>query len=133
VNVERGYLRVKRKWKKGDVIEILFPMPILRVVANDEVVEDRGKVAVERGPIVFCAEGKDNGGSALNLALADSTNLQQWYRKDLLGGVVAITGGGLVVDEKGNEIRKQNLFLVPYCTWANRGAWEMAVWLIRKP
>ena len=133
VNIDRGYLRFRRKWRKGDVIEILFPMPVLRVVANDEVVEDRGKVAVERGPIVFCAEGKDNGGSALNLALSDSTNLQQWYRNDLLGGVVAITGSGLVVDEKGNEIRKQNLFLIPYSTWANRGAWEMMVWLIRKP
>lgn len=133
VNIDRGYLRFRRKWRKGDVIEILFPMPVLRVVANDEVVEDRGKVAVERGPIVFCAEGKDNGGSALNLALSDSTNLQQWYRNDLLGGVVAITGSGLVVDEKGNEIRKQNLFLIPYSAWANRGAWEMMVWLIRKP
>lgn len=133
VKVDRGYLRLKRKWRKGDVIEILFPLPVRRVMAHENVVEDKGRVAVERGPIVFCAEGLDNGGTALNLALPDSSKLQQWYRNDLLGGVGVITGSGLVVDEKGNEIRKQNLFLIPYCTWANRGAWEMAVWLIRKP
>jgi DUF1680 family protein len=132
VNIDHGYLRLKRKWIRGDIIEILFPMEIKRVLANEQVAEDRGKVAVERGPIVFCAEGRDNGGTALNLALPDSSKLQQWYRSDLLGGVGVITGNGLVVDARGQIIRKQNLFLIPYCTWGNRGAWEMAVWLIRK-
>ncbi|MGB9893181.1 MAG: glycoside hydrolase family 127 protein [Candidatus Saccharicenans sp.] len=132
IQVDRGFLRLKRKWRKGDVIEIIFPMPIRRVLANERVADDRGRVAVERGPIVFCAEGKDNGGTALDLALPDSAKLQQWFRNDLLGGVSVVSGSGLVVDAKGNEIRKQNLFLIPYCTWANRGAWEMAVWLLRK-
>lgn len=132
VKIDRGYLKIKRKWRRGDVVEIIFPMEIKRVVAHEKVVEDRGRVAVERGPIVFCAEGIDNGGTAMNLALPDSSKLQQWFRNDLMGGVGVITGSGLVVDEKGNEIRKQNLFLVPYYAWANRGAWEMAVWLLRK-
>ena len=132
VKVDRGYLRLNRKWRKGDVIEIIFPMPIRRVLANERVAENRGRVAVERGPIVFCAEGKDNGGTALDLALPDSAKLQQWFRSDLLAGVTVVTGNGLVVDSRGNEVRKQNLFLIPYCTWANRGAWEMAVWLLRK-
>ncbi|MGB9763772.1 MAG: glycoside hydrolase family 127 protein [Candidatus Saccharicenans sp.] len=133
VNIDRGYLRLRRKWVRGDVLEVFFPMEIRRVLANEKVEEDRGKVAVERGPIVYCAEGRDNGGTALNLALPDSSKLQQWYRDDLLGGVGIITGRGLIVDEKGREIRNQDLFLIPYCTWANRGAWEMAVWLWRKP
>jgi len=132
VKVDRGYLRLNRKWRKGDVIEIIFLMPIRRVLANERVAENRGRVAVERGPIVFCAEGKDNGGTALDLALPDSAKLQQWFRSDLLAGVTVVTGNGLVVDSRGNEVRKQNLFLIPYCTWANRGAWEMAVWLLRK-
>ncbi|RFT16708.1 MAG: putative glycosyl hydrolase of unknown function (DUF1680) [Candidatus Saccharicenans subterraneus] len=132
VEIDRGYLRIKRKWVRGDVVEILFPMPVRRVVAHPDVVENRGRVAIERGPVVFCAEGRDNGGTALNLAVPDTTRFQQWYRNDLLGGVTVITGGGLVVDDKGNEIRKQNLFLIPYSGWANRGAWEMAVWLLRK-
>ncbi|MFA4925077.1 MAG: beta-L-arabinofuranosidase domain-containing protein [Candidatus Aminicenantales bacterium] len=132
VAVDRGYLRLKRKWKMGDVIEVLFPLEIKRVVANEQVKEDRGKVAVERGPVVYCAEGQDNGGTALNLALPDSSRLQAWYRSDLLGGVGVITGSGLAVDGQGGESRKQNLFLIPYCVWANRGPWEMTVWLIRK-
>ncbi|MDI6697350.1 MAG: glycoside hydrolase family 127 protein [Candidatus Saccharicenans sp.] len=132
VEVDRGYLRIKRRWVRGDVVEILFPMPVRRVVANPQVAENRGRVAIERGPVVFCAEGRDNGGTALNLAVPDSTRFQQWYRNDLLGGVTVITGGGLAVDDRGNEVRKQNLFLIPYSVWANRGAWEMAVWLLRK-
>ncbi|MDD8020765.1 MAG: glycoside hydrolase family 127 protein [Acidobacteriota bacterium] len=133
VKVERGYLRLTRKWKNGDVIEILFPLEIKRVVASEQVAEDRGKVAVERGPIVYCAEGRDNGGTALNLVLPDGAKLQSWYRNDLLGGAGVVTGQGLAVDEQTRETRKQNLFLIPYCLWANRGPWEMAVWLIRQP
>lgn len=132
VAVDRGYLRLKRKWKMGDVMEVLFPLEIKRVIANEQVKEDRGKVAVERGPVLYCAEGQDNGGTALNLALPDSSRLQAWYRSDLLGGVGVITGSGLAVDGQGGESRKQNLFLIPYCVWANRGPWEMTVWLIRK-
>ncbi len=132
VKVERGYLRIKRKWVRGDVIEIIFPMSIKRVKAHPQVVENRGRVAIERGPIVFCAEGRDNGGTALNLAVTPGTHFQQWFRSDLLGGVTVITGNGLVVDDKGNEIRKQTLFLIPYAVWANRGPWEMAVWMLRK-
>ncbi|MGQ9801320.1 MAG: glycoside hydrolase family 127 protein [Candidatus Saccharicenans sp.] len=132
VKIDRGYLRIKRRWVRGDVLEILFPMPVRRVVAHPAVAENKGRVAIERGPVVFCAEGRDNGGTALNLAVPDSTRFQQWYRNDLLGGVAVITGSGLVVDDNGNEISKQNLFLIPYFGWANRGTWEMAVWLIRK-
>lgn len=132
VEVDRGYLRIKRKWRRGDVVEILFPMDIKRVLAHEKVAENRGKVAVERGPVVYCAEGMDNGGTALNLVLPDSSRLQQWFRNDLMGGIGVITGSGLVVDEKGKELRKQNLFLIPYYAWANRGAWEMTVWLLRK-
>lgn len=132
VKIDRGYMKIKRKWRRGDVVEIIFPMEIKRVIAHEKVVEDQGRVAVERGPVVFCAEGIDNGGTAMNLALPDSSKLQQWFRNDLMGGVGVITGSGLVVDEKGKEIRKQNLFLIPYYAWANRGAWEMAVWLLRK-
>jgi len=123
---------LKRKWTRGDAIEVLLPLEIKRVIAHEKVKEDRGKVAVERGPVVYCAEGLDNGGTALSLVLPDSSRLQAWYRDDLLGGVEVITGSGLALDEQGQASRKQNLFLIPYATWANRGPWEMAVWLIRK-
>jgi uncharacterized protein len=98
MTMERGYVKIRRKWRSGDLIEVDFPMPIRRVTANDLVKEDAGKVALQRGPIVFCAEGVDNGGRVLNLALADDEKLSHWFRPDLLGGVEFITGKMTAVD-----------------------------------
>jgi uncharacterized protein len=93
-------------------------MRVRRVVASDAVEEDAGKVALERGPIVYCAEGADNGGRALNLKVPDRAPLTAEFRPDLLKGVVVIKG--------------QDLLAIPYYAWANRGVGEMAVWLARK-
>lgn len=132
VNPEKGFLRIKRKWKKGDILEINLPMHVRRVLAHENVEEDRGKVAVERGPVVFCAEGVDNDGNAIKLGLPDNSELKCSFKKDLLGGVSVIEGQGFILDEKGNAVKEQKIFLVPYFSWANRGANEMSVWLYRK-
>lgn len=132
LSLEKGYLQIKRRWKKEDSIEVQFPMPIRRVLAHENVIENRGKVAIERGPIVFCAEGVDNSGNALKLAIADSSELRSYFIKELLGGVTVIEGNGFLLDERGNKIKKQKIFLIPYFAWANRGKAEMAVWLFRK-
>jgi len=114
---------IRRAWKAGDAITLNLPMPIRRVVAHPKVADNAGRVAIQRGPVVYCAEWKDNGGGALNLALADGVELAAEYRKDMLGGVTVITagpaGGGM-------------LTLIPYYAWAHRGPGEMAVWLPRK-
>ncbi len=132
LDLEKGFLKIKRQWKRGDILDIYFPMPVRRVLAYDNVVEDRGKVAVERGPIVFCAEGVDNGGNAIRLELPDSSELRCYFKKDLLGGVSVIEGKGALMDEKGNEIKEQKITLIPYFLWANRGSNKMSVWLFRK-
>ena len=114
---ERGFAVVRRTWTAGDVVELQLPMPIRRVVAHPSVEADAGRVAIERGPLVYCAEGADNDGKALDLVLSDDVALEPRRRPDLLGGVVTIAGGGLE--------------LVPYYAWSHRGVGEMAVWLGR--
>jgi DUF1680 family protein len=135
VVVDKGYVRLKRKWRSGDLIELYLPMPIRKVVANDMVKEDAGKVTLQRGPVVFCAEGVDNGGNVLNLILPDDARITHWFRSDLLGGVAIITAKAQAADfgpdGKIAAKRGQDMMAVPYFAWANRGPNEMVVWLPR--
>jgi DUF1680 family protein len=80
------------------VVEVSLPMEARRVIANPAVADDEGFVAVERGPIVYCAEAPDNGGRALNVVLTDKTLLKADDRPDLLGGVTVLAGDGLAAD-----------------------------------
>ena len=129
-----GYARVRRSWKVGDVIELSLPMPVRRVVASELVAADGGMVALQRGPILFCAEGVDNGGDVLDLVLPDIAKLQSVFRPDLLNGVQVVKGPATVyvtTKDGKTEAKTIELQAVPYYAWANRGAGEMAVWLAR--
>ena len=80
-------------WKAGDdVVEVHLPMEARQVVAHEEVEADRGLVAIERGPLVYCLEGVDNGGSLAGIALSPSTSFVPEYKTDLLGGVTILQG-----------------------------------------
>lgn len=132
---EKGYVPIARTWTAGDAVEIAFPMPARRVLAREAVEADRGRVAVERGPLVYCAEFADNGGRVSDLVLPDGAALEPEFRKDLLSGVVVLTGEAGSVSEKGGRriVEKKPVTLIPYYSWANRGSGEMAVWLARDP
>jgi len=130
LNVEDGFAYIGRTWRQGDVIELDLPMPIRRVVANEKVAEDRGKVALERGPVVYCAEWVDNEASVLNLLLPDNAPLKSKYRKDMLNGIVVISGKALALDSDGKSAER-DFVAIPYYAWSNRGEGEMAVWLRR--
>lgn len=134
---EKGYVKLERKWKKGDVIELDLPMPVRRVLANEKVKEDEGLVALERGPVVYCAESADNQGNVLNLYIPDDATFKAEYREDLLNGVEVIRGNVLAMirgeDKKTIEPRPSELVAIPYYAWADRGMGEMAVWLARRP
>ena len=110
----KGYCVIDRAWKAGDVVKVAMNMPVRRIKANDKVAADRGRYAVERGPIVFCAEGIDNGGKALNACLSPSTVFTEGEIEIALTRMVSLTGGGLT--------------LVPYFAWCHRGAGEMQTW-----
>ena len=133
--LEKGYVRIERQWRAGDKVELTLPMEPRRVRANEAVKADRGRVAVERGPLVYCAEWPDNGGLVSNLILDDSAALGSEYRPDLLGGVVVVKTAAGSLSEKGGRTleEKKQAVLIPYFAWANRGRGEMAVWLARTP
>jgi len=121
--LEKGYARISREWKAGDTIELDMPMPIRRVHAHPEVKADAGRVALQRGPVVYCAEAVDNGGRVSHLSLPADAALTAEHRPNLLGGVTVITG----------TTGKGGLLAVPYYAWDNREGGEMAVWLRERP
>ena len=132
-NSSRGYLLLQRRWRRGDVIELNLPMPVRRIRANDNVEDDRGKLCIERGPIVYCLEGQDQADSTVfdKYILADTPMKLQRLPQEL-GGITAITGtaGQLLPDGRTREVPFR---AIPYSTWQNRGADQMAVWLPTSP
>ena len=135
VNPNKGYVGLSRRWKRGDVIELNLPMPVRRIAANDLVQVDHGRVALQRGPIVYAAEWPDNPGERVrNLVLPDDAKLTAEFRPDLLNGVeiVRARAVNLAYDEQGKVTKKEQDFTgIPYYAWANRGAGEMIVWIPR--
>ena len=93
--IDKGYAVVSRTWKAGDRVELALPMPVRRIVANERVAANRGRIALQRGPIVYAAEWPDNdGGRVRNLVVDDRQPLASSFRPDLLGGVQVVTGHG---------------------------------------
>ena len=133
LELEKGFARIERLWKKGDVVELALPMPVRRVVAHASVEADQGRVALQRGPIVYAAEWPDNpGGHVRNLLLPDAAPLTTEFRPDLLNGVQVVKAKAVALsyDAQGKvERREQDATFIPYYAWANRGAGEMTVWV----
>jgi uncharacterized protein len=123
---QRGYILVDREWRNGDRIELHLPMPIRQVRANSFSKEDRDRVALQRGPLVYCVEWVDNEGHALNIMLPPGTALKTESEPELFGGVETITGRGVIL---GQGVRQ--FTAVPYHAWNNRGMGEMQVWIGR--
>jgi DUF1680 family protein len=120
-----GYVHLRRLWKGGDVVELDLPMPIRRVYAHEKVEEDKGKVALMRGPIVYCLEAVDHGqADVFELSLPREAGLWAEGRPGLLGGVTVLRAAGL--DEKE---RRVELTAVPYYAWQNRDRGAMTVWI----
>ncbi len=133
---KHGYAVISMEWENGDVIDIYFPMEVKEVVADERVKQNIGRVALQRGPLVYCVEGADNQGKAWNFVLPENTEYSISFQPDLLGGVVTIQFQAPVVsiDETGQNVRTspETITAIPYFTWANRGQNEMQVWLPRK-
>lgn len=141
--LENGYLVINRNWKKGDVIRIHFDMPVCTVVANPRVSDDRGRIAVERGPLVYCAEWADNEGiNPHHLLLARqpkfeveaSYGIQNTEGDGKTFNVTAITAQAQeasVTPEGKLTAKDVRVKLIPYYAWNHRGAGKMDVWLAR--
>jgi len=119
-----GYVHLKRTWQKSDLVELDLPMSIKRVYAHEKVEADKGKVALMRGPIVYCLEAVDNTGVDFSkLQLPRKSALRADHRSGLLGGVTTLQG------EAVSDGKKVNVMAVPYYAWANRDKGAMTVWL----
>jgi len=135
--LKNGYAFIANKWKPGDKVELDLPMPVKEIEANPMVAADRDKVALQRGPLVYCLEWPDNkDGHVLDLVL-DTANIPlPSFNPQLLNGVEILKGKGWVAvrTEKGNQTAgEQDFTTIPYYAWANRGTGEMEVWMASKP
>lgn len=132
---EDGYLVIPLQ-KKQHQIELNFAMPVRRVEASNDVAADEGLVALERGPIVYCAEWIDNRGDVHNFILPNDLELKAEWKGDLLGGINVLQGSGTFFepDEKGMKVINIDgtITLIPYYAWAHRGKGPMTVWLPKK-
>jgi DUF1680 family protein len=137
-----GYIAIQREWQNGDSVTYTLDMPVEAIWANPQVRQLQGRVAIQRGPIVYCLEGVDHGGIILDRISVDARDIAAFkveYRPEFLGGSTVITGKGKVIDETGwgnalyqNQAPAQqdiDITAIPYCVWDNRASGEMRVWL----
>jgi hypothetical protein len=122
-----GYARLARTWKKDDTVELTLPMPVCRVHAHEKVEADRGRVALQRGPVVYCFEGVDNEHLA-HVYLPADAEVTAENKPDLLGGVTVLVAKGKVRRD-GAEDTDATLTAVPYYAWDHREAGSMRVWI----
>jgi hypothetical protein len=132
LKLDKGYVALSRTWKKGDTIEMNLPMPVRRVAANDQVAADRGRIALQRGPLVYAAEWPDNpNGKVRNLMLPDRARLTAEFQPALLNGVTVVKSRAIALayDAQGKVTKSEQEFTaIPYYAWANRGRGQMLVW-----
>jgi uncharacterized protein len=134
--IENGYAVLNKTWKKGDVVAVNLPMEVRKVVADPHVADDLGKVALQRGPLIYCAEWADNNGMASDFILPENTQFSTEFRKDLLNGVTVMKSEAIavVIDNTGLNVTTvpRPFTAIPYYAWAHRGKGEMMIWFPKK-
>jgi len=113
--MENGYAVIERHWNAGDVVDLELPMPVRKVLCDPRVEENRGRAAIQRGPVVYCVEARDCDHALDTISVGEEGDLDARWMPDLLGGIMAVRGAGFTA--------------IPYYAWANRGPGPMQVWL----
>jgi len=128
--IENGYAVLNRTWKKNDLVEMKLPMEVRRVKANEKLTEDIGKVALQRGPLMYCAEWPDNNGAVSGFVLPSSAAFTNSFDAGLLNGVMVLRSQATKVTVADNNVStsQQPFMAIPYYAWANRGKGEMMMW-----
>lgn len=138
--VEGGFVTLTRTWNGSTTVELDLDVEVERVAAHPEVRENAGRVALRRGPLVYCLEGADHEQPLSDYALAADPNVAESYEEDLLDGVVALTADGVAADRsawEGSLYRsldettpvETGVMAVPYYGWGHRDSGEMRVWV----
>lgn len=134
--VENGYAVIKREWKKGDVIEYNIPMPVNYIVAGSQVKYDEGRIAIQRGPVLYCVEEADNKEGVWNLIVPPSSVFTPQSTQVLTEPVIALNGNALAAMPSADGVsivmQQRNVTAIPYYAWCNRGSNDMQVWLPAK-
>lgn len=128
-NIARGYATIRSQWKDGDVISVDLPMPARRVYADPRIKANTGRVALARGPIVYCIEGADNPLRLPGFFLPKDAPLSVASQPQLLGGVTVIKGTGQLRGLDGEPAKSVDFTAIPYYAWDNRSAGAMLLWL----
>jgi len=129
--IQNGYAVIDRAWKKNDEILVSLPMEIRQIIANEKIKDNIGKLALQRGPIVYCAEWADNNGKAGNIIIPAGAAFSTEYKPTLLNGVMTLKTEAPVVSITGTEsitTDRKTVTMIPYYSWANRGKGEMTIW-----
>ncbi|SER90789.1 hypothetical protein SAMN04487944_112103 [Gracilibacillus ureilyticus] len=137
--VVKGYAKLEKEWKNGDVVEVLFDMPVEVVRSHPEVRVNAGKVALQRGPLVYCMEEADNGANLQDIRIFTNQIFQAAFEPDLLKGVTTIKAKALATDKTKVKnqlyttevvpVVEKEVKAIPYYAWSNRGENEMTVWI----
>jgi DUF1680 family protein len=137
--VNNNYAEIRRFWRKGDTLNLILPMAVRKIEAHPEVRGNCGKIAIMRGPIVYCLEEEDNTPDLNDIRLDSSTELKAIYDETLLGGCTVITGTARIRNGKGwaeqlyspgiTETIQVEIKAIPYCLWNNRKSGGMLVWI----
>jgi uncharacterized protein len=141
-NQELGYLRIEREWQSGDVVVLSLEMPVERIYAHPSIRQNAGKVALQRGPLVFCFEQVDQSAPLAHLRLPPDAVVEAQFDAGLLGGVTVLKAKALVESDAGWEqspyqthppVQAETLLTaVPYFTWDNREPGAMMVWVAER-
>ncbi len=132
--LDKGYATLQRNWRKGDTVELALPMPVRRVLANEQVKADQGRVALQRGPLVYCLEWPDSPDKHVRNVLLNETqaDLKPEWKPELLNGVEVIQAHVTSYrEDAANHVEKspETVQAIPYYAWANRGQGQMEVWI----
>jgi DUF1680 family protein len=136
-SIDRGYAHVRRAWRPGDQVSLTLEMPPERVYAHPDVRADQGRVALKRGPIVYCLEAADNKAPVQRVTLPRSAPIEARFEPTLLGGCTVLSGAALALKPSGDALygrargatEPTRFQAVPYHLWDHRDPGEMAVWL----
>ncbi len=139
LNIVKGYARLEREWRAGDLVTVTLPMPVERIMANPRIRENIGQIALQRGPFIYCLEEVDNGPDLPHVVIPKNAHLTASYDPALFGGIVVIEGeaarrttdwpGGPYQPAVSARLQSFTFRAIPYCFWANREPGEMRVWI----
>ena len=134
--VTNGYAVINKAWEKDDIVSLSLPIETKKVIAIDSISEDRNKISLQRGPLMYCFEHPDNDGMVNNIYIPDNIQFSNNFENNLLGGIMKLEADAptIKISEDGLTVKTENkrIAAIPYFAWANRGVGQMQVWMPRK-